>query len=461
MLGMEVDRKCGGSMYKNIYDHIDGITLFLLSALIRVSIFMGGGTGLIFPDSASYIEYSFFEFRRSPGYPLVISVFQCLMGDNWKLGVVIFQIAMACLSVVILYKTIIMVFDEIQKSVDIPIFVRKPIAYIISLLFAPIPSLSIWDHSIHTESLSVSCSVFFIYMSIKWILSKKTKDGAIAALVGLLGFMIKTALFIYPICLIILWVLMFVSEKTQRKNILGMGILLGFVVVFFVIWVRMVYKYTGVVSVSDLTALHSLIKTIDTGQYKYWPDAELVNEIEQVIISRGPDTSVADIAHEAINIFPDKKSVVAYTKYCLNADRENYYKYQILLMWNNRWTSVITPYSSLRFIPGYIEAAYHVFFKVLYIFIFALFGLLMGMIRWIRHKSCPYIIIGLSGGMLTILISVFWGSYAEWGRLLVYIVPFIFVSVSYYIYIIIGKVVNIYDLNKHGQLSDMERNDSE
>ncbi len=55
--------------------------------------------------------------------------------------------------------------------------------------------------------------------------------------------------------------------------------------------------------------------------------------------------------------------------------------------------------------------------------------------KWIKEKECPFEWIGMTGGMLMVLISVNPAAYSEWTRLMVYAMPFMYVDVAMLIHI--------------------------
>ena len=72
---------------------------------------------VIFPDSGGYIDYTF--NGRTPVYPFIIDLWQLILGGNFAIGVVVFQIAVSLLSVLFLYKTLIILTENTNLSLFI------------------------------------------------------------------------------------------------------------------------------------------------------------------------------------------------------------------------------------------------------------------------------------------------------------------------------------------------------
>ena len=73
--------------------------------------------------------------------------------------------------------------------------------------------------------------------------------------------------------------------------------------------------------------------------------------------------------------------------------------------------------------------------RVGYMEIISFVSLFVTIRKWIKEKECPFEWIGMTGGMLMVLITVNLAAYSEWTRLMVYAMPFMYVDVAMLIHI--------------------------
>lgn len=65
--------------------------------------------------------------------------------------------------------------------------------------------------------------------------------------------------------------------------------------------------------------------------------------------------------------------------------------------------------------------------------------LVMSIYKWIKDREVPLLTMGLAGGMLSIIVGNISGSFGDWGRLFIIIIPFMVVSFS-----IIFRMIIVY-----------------
>ena len=382
--------------------------LWIILVLVRVLYYCNLQIGIIAVDTPSYADYDISLGARTPGYPLIIDLCQMVLGEKYNYGVFLIQCIVSFISLIYLYRCIIMIlYSKDWKDIeeDGP---RKDLARVLCLLYGVNPVLVRWDVYILTESLAVSFTIFFIYQCLKIVLAGGVKWGILAAITVVVCPSIKTALFIYAFDLFVLLLLMTVFEKERRKELcICLGACAGSFV-FLAIWIFIIHYYTGLWSFATYIVKHQLVKALQTGLYKNYPDKGIVEAINLIISETDLpvyDWKILTPVYDLIGGgYPEK---LRFANDCLNTDRKGFFLFQLRTILEAATTS-------------YVGGTY----------IVAILSLACLIYKWIREKKCPYILLGISGGMISIYVSVFWGSYGPWGRLLIYIVPFVFCGIA-------------------------------
>ena len=80
--------------------------------------------------------------------------------------------------------------------------------------------------------------------------------------------------------------------------------------------------------------------------------------------------------------------------------------------------------------------------KIGYAYLLTMGCLMYFLFSLINKDGKHWIWLGLGGGMITILVSVYAGTYMEWIRVLVYLIPFMVISLG----AILSEILNHYDL---------------
>ena len=58
-----------------------------------------------------------------------------------------------------------------------------------------------------------------------------------------------------------------------------------------------------------------------------------------------------------------------------------------------------------------------------------LIAIIASVLKWIKRKECPWYWLGVAGTLLIIYLSVYIGSYADFTRLTVYSLPFVYFGI--------------------------------
>lgn len=202
---------------------------------------------------------------------------------------------------------------------------------------------------------------------------------------------IKTALFIYGFDLFVLLLLMTVFEKERRKEL----------------W-----------SFATYIVKHQMVNALQTGLYNNYPDKGIVESINLIISDKDLPVSDWEILTPVYDLigggYPEK---LRFANDCLNTDRKSFLLFQLRIIMDT-YRVQFNSYTPTDGVLYYIYMIYSYSTYIGYTYIVAIISLIILIINWIREKKCPYVLLGIFGGMTSIYVSVFWGSYGSWGRLL-------------------------------------------
>lgn len=234
----------------------------------------------LFPDSGSYINYAF-QMQpnfRTPVYPCIIAVIRILLGEHYLVGVVIFQIFVGLISVVFLYKLLLLATKN------------RYLSLFITTIYGASPTIIQWDTHILTESLSISGMVFFLYLMVRYIDKPSVFYGTGAVLAAFVLTMHRPSCLLMNYALLAFWLLR-LSHKDERpviKRVLPLSIL---AVVLILLYSYSVFLEFGDFALTPLTPRHLLAACFRGGVYQSHPNTELVQTIEQIYMEH--DRSIA------------------------------------------------------------------------------------------------------------------------------------------------------------------------
>ena len=416
--------------------HLMMILVFFAVTIIQVIYYLNCRIGQLHSDSNSYMYYSAETGARTPGYPFVIDVSRIVFRSNPESGVAIIQIIVSLISVVFFYLAL--------KSIT----GRNGLSLFGTLIYGCSSAVFCWNTMVITDSLGISLTVFFIYFAVRWLKTYSFIDGAFLALVCLICPFIKTALFVYAFAVVLLLIPLLIFEKSHRKEIAVELILFLMIMFIFLMYCYRNLYLVGVFNFSALGPRHQLVKCLQTGIYKYYPDQELVQKITEIYTRRNFDIEY-ETTSEIMKLFGDTyrlqmMNTGKFCKYCNQVGRKELLQWNLglvakIISWTftNKNTEVIFRNSFFQSVLTVTNTVFN-WMKVGYVYILCAASWLITIIKSLFQKKMDWIWLGIAGGMLTILLSVFVGTYGEWLRTLSYILPFAYISFMMLINEILG-----------------------
>lgn len=425
------------NLRKIVFNDKKKIFCILMIAFFNVIIYKNVLIAQIYPDSSSYIGYSFKSLlhldlvsNRTFGYPLFLRICQYLFGEQFLNGVVILQIVISCVSFLYLYKA----GSYILKN--------KKIALLLTVLYASSPAVIGWNTIILTESLAISGTVFFIYALTKYLENTSVKNGVIVILWAFCLVWIKPALIVYDGIFLVFLIMRFFTERHHIDKIHILYLIAGviFSFILFGVYSYFNYKAHGTFSLTPQGPRHLLAACLKSGIYKNYPDAALVSRIQDIYMANhysiAYDTTTPVMQLFGDNDFIRNIKVKEFVSQCLKNSGGEYVHYLFQLLFDN----INTPYTD-SYNQFAVEAPVYFILIVWQRFLFAgltighvyivgLIELIFSLREMIKHKLVPWIDFGIAGFIMAILISVYIGTYAEYMRSTIYILPFMYLGIG-------------------------------
>lgn len=435
----------------------ENMVLFLV-ALLRCIFYLNTQAVLLTPDSYEFMNVSLenifrghLDMRRVPIYPIILQTIRRLytiilgevQGVGWIRAVVIFQI-LCSFGAIILFR----------RSLQL-IISNKKIADICTLFYGCTPIIMGYDKVILTESLSLTGTVCFLYLMVLYLHDKTLKKGLQACvLAGTLPFLRPTFL-IYPIILIVFFLWRFIIYCDERKIIMQCGKILTVFSLIILIYAGRMYTLYGEITLSCTLSQQNVILTIWNGLWEYANDDknQQVKEYISGCLENNPEYNLMQLGIDTGAEFGDE-NLKEYVKDCKKNGRKAYLSYYVKLLKDltpvelarNAYygmslatnDSLVVDYSPSYYpykqnnnsmlIRDSLEKIFPnlAFIHVYILLIVELVAVLIGFFK----KKILWLQMGLFSFVLAMLLGSIVGTYAEWGRTAITVLPFCWMMIA-------------------------------
>ena len=211
------------------------------------------------------------------------------------------------------------------------------------------------------------------------------------------------------------------------------------------------YQTHQIYSISDPTIRQDLFICIDQGFYQASNNKEFIYDIENRKKEVEKTTNLTGnrkiwAIEETIQEKYGNKKVQELTAYCKRMMKDEYVRYLINLV---KKSATITYCGYSNLLPNCNSMVLDVqifLFNIVnfsYVYIMILIEFIVFVYKWIKEKRIPWIHAGIFGFSLTIMISSFVGTNAEYMRTSIGVVPFFYMSLAIfldYILMSVGKI---------------------
>ncbi len=392
------------------------------------------------PDTQSYITGwgGFREGNRMPFYPMIVWINKFLFHDSYLTGVVWCQILVSLIAVIFFYKAVKLATEN------------RLIACIAAVFYGCYPEVMGFDTFILSESFALSLSVFLLYFTVHYIRNSTGKNGVRLLLLVFLNVCEKSALLIYVPAVFVLFAIQFFLQKEKRRIVCRlMGINLLIVIVLFA-YACQVYIYAGTFSIDNRGPQHTLAACLESGIYKNYPDQELVKEMERIYMENKQQVG-GRVLKEISCMFGSNKreynpQLAEFNSYCIKSDPICYVRYLLSRFTDNvnlRLKMDETVTSNENTIDHFVLQIQSLLIFVLrigHIYLIDLAALFLLVKKWLKSGKCPWYYLGTVGILSAIVISVFLGTYGDYNRCMVYVLPFAFFGLTLLLNDMIGAI---------------------
>ncbi|MEG2295216.1 MAG: hypothetical protein RSB96_00530, partial [Oscillospiraceae bacterium] len=409
------------------------------------------------PDIHSYMAVNSLNYLkgqldevRVPLYPFLMDVAKQIFTETFRFNaIILFQICISFIAIIYFYKALTYVLKN------------KYIVYAITFLYGVSPAIIGWDKAILTESLALSGSVFFIYLMLNYLHRPNIKiivQSSILILV--LIFLRPTFLILLPIFIVFLIAKFILDSSKEEKAIIKKAIIVPIVVSGMVLgYAFLFYNQFGNLSLSNTLFFQNIFMIVQKDYYKNSNDEGLIKIIDEKILEEKGQFQNAIAAihenrtreeiHEFISYVNSKSlpqiisnniktglrlmdvKLPQNTYYSFNKYEDIFIKqlevqyYQI----DTVWGKVVDLF--LRGIANIIT------FGQVYLIIAC--GMIAIFYTMIRHKKILWIECGLISVILLTVVSTIIGTYAEYGRTAVCLLPYCYIAIARGIDFVIKK----------------------
>lgn len=392
------------------------------------------------PDSKSYITGwgGFREGNRMPLYPAIAHLNKLLFNDAYLTGMVWCQILVSLIAVVFFYKAV-----KIATR-------NRLITCIAAVFYGCYPGIMGFDTIILTESFALSISVFLLYFTVRYIQNSTWKNGKWMLLAVFLAVCVKSALFIYVLAVFVLLALQFFLQKEKRRTIyrlMGINLL---ITMFLLIHAGQVYVYSGTFSIDKRGPCHTLASCLQSGVYKNYPDQGLVGEIEKIYTKNDKEMGY-EVLKSVMKMFGSTSKeynprLEKFNFYCIKSDLGRYVRYMFSRFTDNvnlrlKMDEPIT--SDKNAIDKFMLQIQNLLIFVLcigHIYLIDLAAFFLLVKKWLKSGECSWYYLGTVGILSAIVISVFLGTYGDYNRCMVYVLPFAFFGLALLLNDLIGAI---------------------
>lgn len=418
------------------YYTVECITIALI-ILFRFIYYKNIQIATTYPDSASYMGFgAVLSGARTPGYPLFVEACRLLTGDTHHLtGVVLFQTALSLTANCFLYKAVTEACNN------------RRIGCITALLWGCCPGVISWDVLILSESCSLSITILFLYYAVRYLKIRDLKNGTGMILTAFAATWIKPSMAVYTMAVLGLLVIQYFMGWNRKRTLLLAGAA-GICVGIYLLYAYRVYMVAGTFNLTFQGPRHMLASCLRSGVYKHYPDASLVEAMERIFAEHEYSISYTTTT-PIMKLFGDnwiEANIAAgkFNSYCIRADFPRYMRYLSDLLWNNMNVVYTDSYAAAAY-EGRLYQILMELQKVLFtgpkighVYILGVISLLLTVKRWIRTGECPYIWLGVCGLTAGIFLSVYIGTYSEFMRSTVYVLPFFYFGLGMLLWEFLG-----------------------
>lgn len=400
----------------------------------------------IYFDTTSYIHFEKnilkgeVDALRTPVYPNIIK-FITLFGRSAEMyvNISILQEIVSLISVAVLYMTL-------RKEMKNQVLVN-----LATLLYGCLPSIFTYNRVILTESLSISLFVMYFCLIIKYLKAPSIKKAVAIGVFTLFLIMLRPSFLYLLVMLAIMFGLVFILKKENRKSAICGGIaVLGVIVSIFGYSIAN-KKQNGYFSISSVTQINQLdniinLRIFDTGD----PRDEGIIEIIGDWLD-GYDGPWYRKTTEKIMTEYTVEEVDSYISRCI---KNNFWQY-IERTINKVIDLQLEPCDEIYLAAKGGQAVIKPLICFGVIFIYVIYNVIYILVKTIQNKKLSLIQATLLITILGQLAIIMLGAQAEFSRLFIPVFPIVIISLAWNI----DDILRDFEIKEEQQLEGANKNE--
>jgi len=356
---------------------------------------------------------------RSPVYPSILKFITTLSDneDEWHKNITLFQEIVSIISVVVLYMTL-------KKE-----FKNQSVNYFVTMLYGCLPAIFTYNRVILTESLSISFFTMYFCIIIKYLKEPTNIKTICLGLFTLFLILLRPSFIYLTVLLTIIFVLIFIIKKENRKQALLGGVVLLGIICAILGYCYLNKKQNNIFAISNVTQINQLDTVIEMGIYD---TGEKQDEGIVEIINQRLDGFESTWYRQTTNKIMEEYTsdeIAGYLKRCIKNNFGTYLVKTIekILIISLEPADVIYLEENGTF--DIIKPM--IYFIIIYLYI--LFEITYVLVKIFKNKHIPLVqsimLITILGQLATIIL----GAQAEYSRLFITALPIVMLSIAWHI----------------------------
>ena len=359
---------------------------------------------------------------RVPLYPVIIQISKLIFGEGlWSNFLCIGQIIVSFISLIYLYKTLKLLVKW------------EGLRVLITFLYGVSIAVIGWNNALLTESLALSSTIFFCYLMISYLKKEKLKYGIQSVILIFIMTFLRPSFIGFVAILLAFFIVRMLIHKKQRKKdskcllatLMVIAIIFGYAIAY--------YKQHDIFSISKVSVRQDLYVCMEQGFYKNSGDEEFIRVVESNIEESKNKNEVFFLAMERVQRQYGNKRIQELVKQSKKASKLEYLNYLIHVInkesktnFNSYHTLCINDTENIRY--NFIKTFNFLNFSTVYLIVI-LEGF-VALYRWLKNKKPDWISLGIFGFLVTILVTTFLGTNAEFMRTAICVIPFSYIAIG-------------------------------
>ncbi len=394
--------------------------LFLVCFSLRLLFYSNySNTDGWFPDTKSYLNHNSnillgqIDVLRTPGYPYLIDFIRLFGTEHLLYNIKLAQCIISFLTIIIFYRILTFILKN------------RRVVFFTTIVFSITPSISNLDVCVLTESLSLNAVVIFLYLIISYLKEPKYYKTAIIALYVFFLIMLRPSFIYLIILMLIFWILRALLYKSEWKlNLLGIT--------------------TSIVSIF-LIGGYSQLNYINN-DFNGITAVSVRNQIQNIITyniyENGNDPEITEAIKNGSDFTYSYTRMSEFVQNCILNNPSIYIRKTLMKIIDlSQATTVIMLAkfkNGLLGIPNLISNLFSISFLNLYFIILLDFVYII--VRWIKTKQISWLKLVLWLFIAGQFATIIFGSFTEYQRLFVPVLPCIIIILFSYIDMVFSSI---------------------